>query len=48
MWYAACALVLAGMIRCGELHGFVEADLEFISVVELYSPFGNGSLVLDG
>lgn len=47
MWHFACGLVLVGMMRCGEVHGFVEADLEFISVEDVFRPFGNGSLVLD-
>ena len=48
MWHFACGLVLAGMMRCGEVHGFVEADLEVISVEDVFRPFGNGSLGLEG
>lgn len=48
MRHSTLALVFAGMIDCGELHGFVEADLEFLSVRDVTRPFGNGFLLLDG
>ena len=42
-----CGLILAGMMECGNVYGFVEADLEFLSVGDVFRPLGNGSLVLD-
>ena len=47
MRHSMCGLVLVGMMECGEKYGFVEADVEFLSVEDVFRPFGNGSLVLD-
>lgn len=47
MRYSTCALIFSGMVECGDFHGFVEADLEFLSVRDVLNPFGKGSLLLD-
>ncbi len=47
MHHSMCGLVLAGMMECGDVYGFVEADVEFSSVEDVFRPLGNGSLVLD-
>ena len=48
MRHSTCGLILAGMLECGDDYGFVEADLQFLSVDDVFRPFGNGSLGLDG
>lgn len=47
MRHSSCGLLLAGMIDCGDVYGFVEADVEFLSVLDVSRLLGNGSLVLD-
>lgn len=42
-----CGLILSGMLDCGDEYGFVEADLEFLSVEDVFRPLGSGSLVLN-
>lgn len=47
MRHSACGLILAGMLDCGELYGFIESDVEFLDVEDVFNSFGNGSLLLD-
>lgn len=35
-------------MECGEVYGFVDAEVVFLSVLDPFVPFGNESLVLDG
>ncbi len=47
MQHGMCGLILSGMLDCGDEYGFVEADLEFLSVEDVFRPLGSGSLVLN-
>ena len=46
MRHSTCGMILAGIIGCGGLYGFVEADMVFLSVRDPFRPFANGTLAI--
>ena len=42
-----CGLILAGMVDCGDWHGFVEADMDFLMVDDPSNPLAKAEIMLD-